>query len=134
MANSLDDSDIIRHNRRIMKISIHNTDDAILGEIGARLARLRLDQDLSQADLALRAGVSKRTVERLESGAVSTNFSSIIRICRALDLIEQLDALFPELLPSPMALLKHRGKQRRRVSSKKRMTPPVKGWTWGDES
>ena len=117
-----------------MEIGKQTTDETILSEMGARLASLRLDRNLSQADLAERAGVSKRTVERLESGAVSTQFSSIIRICRALDLIERLDALFPKPVPSPIALLKQRGRERRRVSSRKRPTPSSKEWTWGDES
>lgn len=39
------------------------------------------------------AGVSKGTVERLESGRVATQLSGFVRVCRALGLIEGLDAL-----------------------------------------
>jgi transcriptional regulator with XRE-family HTH domain len=58
------------------------TDDAILAEIGNRIARYRIDQQVTQADLAEQAGVSKRTVERVEAGA-SVQFSTVIRILRA---------------------------------------------------
>ena len=134
MTITIDNIHFIRHNRRIMKLTNKTTDEAIHSEMGTRLAKLRLDRHLSQANLAELAGISKRTVERLESGAVSAQFSSIIRICRALDLIEQLDALFPKPLPSPIALLKQRGKQRRRATPKKNTPPSSPKWTWGDKS
>ena len=38
------------------------TDDAVLEEFGRRLARRRLNLQLTQAKLAEQAGVSKRTV------------------------------------------------------------------------
>ena len=74
------------------------SDDAILTELGGRLARRRIDLDLTQAALAHEAGVSKRTVERIESGA-SAQMVSIIRICRVLDLVSGLDRLVPQAGP-----------------------------------
>ncbi len=47
-----------------MKIQSSLPDVAILHEIGGRLARRRIDAELTQAQLAEAAGVSKRTVER----------------------------------------------------------------------
>ena len=69
-----------------MEISKLLTDDAILAEIGARVTRYRIHLQLTQADLADRAGVSKRTVERIEAGT-SAQMSSMIRVLRALDLV-----------------------------------------------
>jgi DNA-binding XRE family transcriptional regulator len=51
-----------------MKISAQLTDEAVLHELGGRLAGLRIEHNLTQAALAEQAGVSKRTIERLESG------------------------------------------------------------------
>jgi transcriptional regulator with XRE-family HTH domain len=110
------------------------TADAFLGEIGGRLARVRLDRNLTQRELADQAGVSKRTVERLESGAAATQLSGFIRVCRALGLLERFDALVPDSLPSPIAQVKLRGRLRRRASSAKTPAPSSKKWTWGDES
>ena len=56
-----------------MKIETAFSDQAILQELGARIANTRLERNLTQADLAKEAGVSKRTVERLESGEVATH-------------------------------------------------------------
>ena len=63
---------MIRHNRRVVKILKQTTDEAVLSELGGRLARVRLARNFTQAGLARQAGVSKRTVERLESGSVAT--------------------------------------------------------------
>ena len=66
-----------------MKITKQATDEVILGELGGRLAKIRLDRNLTQAQLATQAGVSKRTVERLEAGAVerSCPASSACAVC-----------------------------------------------------
>jgi transcriptional regulator with XRE-family HTH domain len=98
-----------------MKIDSEHTDDAILATLGHRLARRRLDRGLTQAELALQAGVSKRTVERIEAGA-SAQLVSVIRVLRTLGLADRLDVLVPEAAPSPMELLKLRGKRRQRAS------------------
>ena len=88
-----------------MKISKLIADDAILAEIGGRVARRRLDLQLTQAEVAEHAGVAKRTVERIESGA-SAQMSSIIRILRVLDSLPGLGGMIPEAGPRPMDLLK----------------------------
>ncbi len=116
-----------------MKITKQATDEAILVELGGRLAKMRLDRNLTQAQLAEQAGVSKRTVERLESGEVATQLSGFIRVCRVLDVIEQLDMLIPEPVPSPVAQLKLRGRKRQRASATKAIKPSAKKWQWGDE-
>ena len=116
-----------------MEITGQVTDEAILREMGGRLARLRLGRNLTQAGLATEAGVSKRTVERMESGEVATQLSGFLRVCRALGLIEKFDALVPGPVIGPMDQLKLRGKERRRASTRS-MTSRVreKPWTWGD--
>jgi transcriptional regulator with XRE-family HTH domain len=105
------------------------SDDAILAELGARFARRRIDLQLTQADLAYEAGISKRTVERIEAGA-SAQMSSIIRICRILDLIAGLDQFIPPTGPSPMELVKIKGKQRQRASSSRKGRGADDQWTW----
>ena len=63
-----------------MKITNLTTDDAALVEFGRRSADARLTRQMTQAQFAEAAGVSKRTIERLEDGA-STQFGNLIR-CR----------------------------------------------------
>lgn len=115
-----------------MRIDQAVTDDAVLVEIGGRLAALRLAANLTQATLARQAGVGVRTVQRLETGAAATQLSGFVRVCRALGLGERLDALVPEAAPSPMTELAQRKRVRRRASSVAPAAAPTR-WTWGDE-
>ena len=130
-----------------MHITPHLTDSAILQALGQRIEGRRIEAALTQAELAREAGASKRTVERIEAGQ-GCELVMLIRVLRVLKLIEGFNALLPELPPSPMALLKLKGKQRRRVVHPRRLAPssstsspssastlakaPVrrKPWTW----
>lgn len=56
------------------------------GGIGGRLTRIRLERNLTQVQLAVEAGIAKSTVQRLEAGAVATQLSGLIRVCRVLGL------------------------------------------------
>lgn len=111
-----------------MKITSFLTDDAVLRELGSRLEGARLAANFTQAELAARAGVSKRTVERLEAGAVAAQLSALLRVCRALGLLERLDSLVPERGPSPVALLKLKRRARKRASGKR--AARARPWTW----
>ena len=115
-----------------MRINSGASDEAVLDELGRRLASLRLAANLTQAALAREAGVSLRTVQRLERGEAATQLSGFVRVCRALGLAERLDALVPEVTPSPMAELAQRKRVRRRASGAAPVAVPSK-WTWGDE-
>ena len=113
-----------------MKINSQAIDAVILRELGARLARVRLERNFTQAALAEQAGVSKRTLERMEAGG-PTQLINLVRVCRALDLLERFETLIPEPLISPVLQLKLQGKQRQRAKAQA-PTPPPK-WEWNDK-
>jgi transcriptional regulator with XRE-family HTH domain len=114
-----------------MKIDEALTDEAILAEMGGRIAQRRLELQLTQAVLAEKAGVSKRTVERIEAGATA-QMSTMVRIFRTLELLDRLDALVPEGGSRPMDLLKLKGAARQRAAGRrKKQSDPA--WEWGDE-
>jgi len=115
-----------------MKITEALNDQAILHELGGRLASTRLGRNLTQAALAEQAGVSKRTVERLESGEVATQLSGFLRVCRVLGLLERFETLVPEPTVSPMAQLKLQGRKRRRAAGKRAASREPGKWTWGE--
>src|SRR5579863_8276949 len=102
-----------------MRIESELTDRAVLHEIGGRLERRRIDAGLTQARLAEEAGISKRTVERIEAGH-STDFVMLLRVLRVLKLLEVLDQSVPDLPQSPLMLLKGRGRARKRVGHSRR--------------
>lgn len=112
-----------------MKLTSALTDDALLAELGVRMARRRLDLRLSQAELARQAGVSKSTVVRLEAGA-SVQLTSWLRLLRVLGLVEALEPLIPPDGPRPMDLLKLNRKARQRAPRK--TSKKKSRWTWDD--
>jgi transcriptional regulator with XRE-family HTH domain len=114
-----------------MNFTVQLADDAILQLLGQRLMGARLERNLTQAALAEQAGLSKRTVERLESGEVATQLSGFVRVCRALGLLERFNALVPEAALSPIAQLRLQGRKRQRASGNKLATPAPGKWTWG---
>lgn len=113
-----------------MKISSQAVDTLILRELGERLTRVRLERNLTQAVLAEQAGVSKRTVERIEAGG-PTQLVNLVRVCRALDLLDRFETLIPEPVVSPVAQLKLQGKQRKRATAKPAAPSPK--WEWDDK-
>lgn len=118
-----------------MRITPQHTDEVVLAELGARLARTRLERNLTQEQLATEAGVGRATVERIEAGQ-STKVASVIRVLRVLGLLEGLDRLVPEPTPSPLERLKLRGKQRRRATGARASRPRTEEpgpWRWGDD-
>ena len=116
-----------------MKIANFLSDEAVLSELGARLARRRIDLQLTQAAVAEQAGVAKRTLERIEAGA-SAQLSSLIRVLRVLDALSGLDTLVPEAGPRPMDLLKRGGRTRQRAPRRGTDAQTEQPWSWDDES
>jgi len=97
------------------------SDTAALETLGSRLAAVRLNRNLTQAALGREAGVSRRTIVRLEQGE-GAELKLLVRVLRALQLLEGFLAAIPADEPSPMALLRARGKKRQRARGK---SPPA---------
>ncbi len=111
-----------------MEFNSSNTDQHVLDELGRRIARHRLNRNMTQEALADQAGVSRPTVARLEQGR-STNVANLIRILRALNLIENLEALLPAPPSSPIQQLRTKRHERQRASSSR--AAPTEPWRWG---
>lgn len=106
------------------------TDETIIGELGEKIKQVRLRRNLTQTALAEESGVAKRTIERFEKGA-SIQLTSLVRILRALGLVDHLLHLIPGQEDSPMTQLLGEKKSRYRAS--KQMTKiPASTWTWDD--
>ena len=95
-----------------MKITGLLTDDAVLAELGARIAGRRIELQLTQAAVAEQAGIAKRTLERMEAGLTS-QLATLVRVLRVLDAASGLDSVIPESGPRPMDLLKRKSKATR---------------------
>lgn len=116
-----------------MRIENILSDEAVTRELGQRLAALRLARQVTQAQLAEKAGISKRTVERLEDGA-STQLFNLIRYLRALEMLDALEGLLPAATANPIDQLERRGRTRRRARPDAHaVAEPDTPWTWGED-
>ena len=113
-----------------MKINSENNNSAVLMELGARIKRNRIDMQLSQQDFAAKAGISTRTLSAAENGE-DIRLSSLLRILRTLNCLENLDLLLPELAFDPESY-RTLGRERKRISKSNKNRNKIK-WKWEDE-
>ena len=66
---------------------------SVCADLGARLKRLRLAQNLSQQQLAQMTQSSLSSVRRLESQGQG-GFEFVVRVAQALQVVDQFDGLF----------------------------------------
>ncbi len=100
----------------VTKGAAMNTEQTLV-EIGERIKRQRLNRNISQKELAERAGIGINSVARLEDGKGST-LANFVRVLNAMDVLQDLDAFLPVPEISPIQLAKLQGKVRRKASKK----------------
>lgn len=93
----------------------HLTPHAIADELGDRIKTARLNANLTQKELAKKAGVSLKAVTNGEKG--KSTLESMIAILIALEITEQLNFFIPKQEISPVQLIKLQGKERKRATS-----------------
>lgn len=101
---------------------------AIVKHIGLFIKHHRINQNLTQAQLAERAGLNRWTVIQMENGE-SVTLLSLIQLMRALSVLEAWDNFQVNEEISPIEYAKLKKKERKRV----RTTPLSKneedlGW------
>jgi putative transcriptional regulator len=97
---------------------------AIAEEIGNRLKQARLNADLTQAEVASRTGLNRRTILNAEKGKVQ--LENLVAILVSLDMADQLNMLLPVQEISPLQLAKLKGKKRQRASRSKNRNARIK--------
>jgi len=98
-----------------MSLSLKTPKEVSL-EIASRLKERRLAQNLTQAGLALRAGMSTPSLKRFEkTGEIS--FVSLLNIALVLDCLDECERLFAEN-PKPTTLFADEPKTKKRGTIK----------------
>lgn len=90
---------------------------AIAEELGARLKQARLNQNLTQAQVAESAGISRRQVMSAEKG--NAQLEVFVAILAALNLTSHLDVFLPRQQVSPLQWVQLQGRKRQRASGQK---------------
>jgi putative transcriptional regulator len=97
-----------------------------------RLENIRLLRNITRVQLASQAGISVKTLARLEKGE-GVSLDTFIRVLTALGIQENLANLLPDPSIRPVERMKFEGKERKRARPVK--THKVDStWAWGDES
>jgi len=73
--------------------------------LGERLKRLRLSRNLDQRTTAEKAGISEKALRNLEGGRGST-VETLLRVLKALDYLQGIDLIAPEVSVNPLDLLR----------------------------
>lgn len=90
---------------------------AISEALGERLKLARLNLNLTQSEVADKAGVARKTVMNAEKGKAQLEI--FVAIMMAMDLTGQLDLFLPKPEISPLQLMKLQGKKRQRASGRR---------------
>ncbi len=105
-----------------------------LDHLSRRLVKHRLNRNLTQVELADAAGISRRTLARLEAGE-PTQFENFLRTLIALGLQDGLERLVPDVPESPIQQLERSGRSRKRATGRRKpRSDASEPWTWDDES
>jgi len=84
----------------------------------ARLRKERLSRQMTQADVAARAGIGVNTVSNLEAGR-NVGFETVVRVATVLGRLKELEALFKPQLDSLEDMLRYdNSASRQRVKKK----------------
>ncbi len=118
------------------KNAVLASDKNSLEEIGRRLARIRLNQNLTQEEICHAADISRRTLSRLENGN-NVDVISFLGVLKALGLISHFIDLVPLEDVSPIQLVDTQDKSRQRASRNTKATSKrakaVKEWQWPEQ-
>lgn len=90
-------------------------------ELGGRLRRLRVHQNLEQVTVSARAGISVRALRNLETGNGSS-LSSLVKVLRTLGREQWLETIAPVTSINPL-MLTRQAHQRQRASKPRPKTP-----------
>jgi transcriptional regulator with XRE-family HTH domain len=103
----------------------------IEADLGRRLEEIRLGKNINQTQLAEEAGVSRRTITRLENGE-GVSLDTLIRVVQALGLADRLATLLPDPSVRPIDRVRLKGRER------KRARPTAKNvsreWSWAEKT
>lgn len=108
------------------------SDEALLEEIGCRIAHLRISAKMKQEELAAKAGMSRYALSRLENGAGGIRLEYFLSVLRCLNVLNKLSILLPEPTPTPLQIAELE-KRATKIPKRVRTVRARTGRTWGDE-
>lgn len=103
------------------------SDQALAAFIGQFIRNKRIEQNITQAQLAKDAGISRSTLVLLEKGEAAS-LSSLLQVLRMLNQLHVLAAFEITPVISPLLMAKEEMKKRQRVRTKPSSQQPKSDW------
>ena len=107
-------------------------DDALLQEVGRRIAFLRRSSQIKQEELAEKAGISRYALSRLENGAGGIRLESFLSVLRSLNVLNRLSVVLPEPTLTPIQLVELEKKSEETLPKRIRTRRSSPDRVWGD--
>ncbi len=84
----------------------------IIRELGKQYSKYRKRMRYTQKEVAEQSGLSVFTISSFENGSsTGITMASFIKLLRAIDSLEEIEKLLPDLPPSPRELFKKKSKK-----------------------
>ena len=115
-----------------MNIIDDMNDDALLQEVGRRIAFLRRSSQIKQEALAEKAGISRYALSRLENGAGGIRLESFLSVLRSLNVLNRLSVVLPEPTLTPIQLVELEKKSEEALPKRIRTRRSSSNRVWGD--
>ena len=107
-------------------------DNALMQEVGRRIAFLRRSSRIKQEELADRAGISRYALSRLENGAGGIRLESFLAILRSLNVLNRMSVVLPEPALTPIQLAALEKKVGEELPKRIRTRRSSSNRVWGD--
>lgn len=107
-------------------------DEALLQEVGRRIAFLRRSSQIKQEELAEKAGISRYALSRLENGAGGIRLESFLSVLRSLNVLNRLSVVLPEPTLTPIQLVELEKKSEGALPKRIRTRRSSSNRVWGD--
>ncbi len=107
-------------------------DEALLQEVGRRIAFLRRSSQIKQEELAEKAGISRYALSRLENGAGGIRLESFLSVLRSLNVLNRLSVVLPEPTLTPIQLVELEKKSHEELPKRIRTRRSSPNRVWGD--
>ena len=95
------------------------SNSSIIAGLGKRVREYRMKAQLTQDELAVKAGISALTLKKFENAkATNINMQSFLAILRALHQLECIGKILPELPVPPSVLRQYQERTPKRIRHK----------------
>lgn len=75
------------------KILIEEIQKVVRENVAAEYVKWRKEKNMTQAELAMRAGISRSNISRFESGTYNPSLETMVKIAAALDMNIKIDLI-----------------------------------------